>query len=142
MPAGTAGGEYTVKVTHPFHRPRPGASGKFDVRAYRAPRLKCQIVFLRDGYGPGDTRRRHAARRAGRGRHPGGRQGHRHRARGRGGGRPVGDAPSTHRGNCSAQFKLPKTIARGEGTLAFVIEDGGVVETATKTIPILLQTSI
>ena len=28
-------------------------------------------------------------------------------------------------------------IARGEGTLAFVIEDGGVVETASKTIPII-----
>ena len=28
----------------------------------------------------------------------------------------------------------------GEGTLAFAIEDGGTVETASKTIPILLQT--
>ncbi len=37
-------------------------------------------------------------------------------------------------------FELPKTIARGEGTLAFIIDDGGNVETASKTIPILLQT--
>ena len=34
----------------------------------------------------------------------------------------------------------PPQIERGEGTLAFAIEDGGVVETASKTIPILLQT--
>jgi hypothetical protein len=31
-------------------------------------------------------------------------------------------------------------MARGEGTLAFTVEDGGTVETASKTIPILLQT--
>ena len=38
------------------------------------------------------------------------------------------------------RFDLPVDIRRGEGTLAFIIEDGGVVETASKTIPILLQT--
>src|SRR5213079_2901138 len=37
-------------------------------------------------------------------------------------------------------FKLPATIARGEGVLAMTIQDGGTVETAAKTIPILLQT--
>ena len=42
-------------------------------------------------------------------------------------------------GNCRAQFELPNAIERGEGTLAMIIEDGGVVETASKTIPILLQ---
>ena len=54
VPAGTAGGEYTVKVSHPFTGHVPGER-KFDVRAYRAPRIKSQTVFLRDGYGPGDT---------------------------------------------------------------------------------------
>src|SRR5206468_40873 len=44
------------------------------------------------------------------------------------------------KGDCVAAFELPKEIARGEGTLAFSIEDGGTVETAAKTIPILLQT--
>ena len=43
-------------------------------------------------------------------------------------------------GLCTVSFDLPKAIARGEGSLAFAIEDGGVVETAAKTIPILLQT--
>ena len=54
VPAGTPGGEYTVKVSNPYTGHTPGIR-KFDVRAYRAPRLKSQIVFLRDGYGPGDT---------------------------------------------------------------------------------------
>jgi alpha-2-macroglobulin-like protein len=37
------------------------------------------------------------------------------------------------------KFKLPKDISVGNGTLSCVIEDGGVLETASKTIPILLQ---
>src|SRR5204862_1529492 len=43
-------------------------------------------------------------------------------------------------GNAGATFKPPAAIARGEGVIAMVIQDGGRVETATKTIPILLQT--
>ncbi|HEY7120163.1 MAG TPA: alpha-2-macroglobulin family protein, partial [Tepidisphaeraceae bacterium] len=112
---------------------------KFDIRAYRAPRLKSQIVFVRDGYGPGDTVNASV---------------HVDRAEG---GIPAGakvtaiarldgteisrtDSKIDERGDTSAQFPLPPTIARGEGSLAFVIEDGGVLETASKTIPILLQT--
>ena len=58
IPAGQAGGEYTVRISHPAADGR--AERKFDIRAYRAPRLKSQIVFVRDGYGPGDM----VARRA------------------------------------------------------------------------------
>src|SRR5262249_10169473 len=43
-------------------------------------------------------------------------------------------------GNATTSFTLPTDIERGEGTLAMAVEDGGVVETATKTIPILVQT--
>src|SRR5438445_12404207 len=43
-------------------------------------------------------------------------------------------------GNASASFRLPAAIARGEGVIVMIIEDGGTVETATQTIPILLQT--
>src|SRR5207249_10791017 len=43
-------------------------------------------------------------------------------------------------GNAGATFKLPAAIARGEGVIVMIIQDGGTVETATKTIPILLQT--
>jgi len=53
VPAGQAGGEYTIHIAYPFEGYTP-AQRKFDIRAYRAPRLKSQITFLRDGYGPGD----------------------------------------------------------------------------------------
>jgi len=138
VPEGQAGGVYKVRVTWPWDGHAP-AERSFEVRAYRAPRLKNQIVFLRDGYGPGDI----VAATL-----------HTERAEG---GLPAGagvevlarvDGAEVHRGrttvdadgNARAEFALPAAIARGEGTLAFVIEDGGVVETATKTIPILLQT--
>lgn len=138
IPDGQAGGEYTIKTTFP-DAGFPPAERKFDIRAYRAPRLKSQIKFLRDGYGPGDE----VAATL-----------HTERAEG---GIPAGanvivtarvDGVETFRGNARVdqhgdalvRFALPTDIARGEGTLALIIEDGGVVETASKTIPILLQT--
>src|SRR6185436_13814074 len=138
VPEEQAGGEYTAKVSFPFNGHTP-AERKFDVRAYRAPRLKTQIKFVRDGYGAGDevVATLHAERAEG----------------GVPSGVPVtviarvdgeeafrGPAQIDQQGNCQARFKLPLDMRRGEGTLAMVIEDGGVVETASKTIPILLQT--
>jgi len=138
VPEGQAGGQYKVKIMHPWFGYPPGERS-FDVRVYRAPRLKNQIVFVRDGYGPGDE----VAATL-------------HTERAEGGipaGAPVtviarvdgeevyrGNAQVDAQGNCEARFKLPANIARGEGTLALVIDDGGAVETASKTIPILLQT--
>jgi alpha-2-macroglobulin-like protein len=138
IPATLAGGEYTIHVNHPSTG-HPPAERKFDVRVYRAPRLKTQIKFLRDGYGAADevVATLHAERAEG--------------------GIPAGsDVTITARvdgievfsghtkideqGNCLARFKLPAEIRRGEGTLVLAIADGGVVESASKTIPILLQT--
>jgi len=137
IPAGQAGGEYTVRVSTPSSD--APAERKFDIRAYRAPRLKTQIVFVRDGYGPGDTVNANL---------------HVERAEG---GIPAGaqvsvtarvDGEETWRGtttvdasgNAGASFKLPASIELGEGVIAMMIRDGGTIETATKTIPILLQT--
>ncbi|MEK7703665.1 MAG: MG2 domain-containing protein, partial [Myxococcota bacterium] len=138
IPEGTSGGQYLVKASFPWNGYAP-AERAFEVRDYRPPRLKSQIVFVRDGYGPGDSVQASL---------------HTERAEG---GIPVGakvgvtarvDGVEVHRatttidarGNCGASFALPREIARGDGTLIFAIEDGGVIETATKTIPILLQT--
>ncbi|MFP4055357.1 MAG: MG2 domain-containing protein [Candidatus Brocadiia bacterium] len=138
VPDGQAGGEYTIKVTYPWQGHAP-AERKFDIRAYRPPRLKSQIVFLRDGYGPGDDvgATLHVERAEG-----GVPQGAKVTAIARVDGQEVhrGDARVDGEGNCTVDFQLPQEIERGEGTLALVIEDGGVVETAAKTIPILLQT--
>jgi len=138
VPDEQAGGEYAAKITFPQHGHTP-AERKFEIRAYRAPRLKTQIKFLRDGYGPGDlvVATWHVERAEG--------------------GVPVGAkltvvarvddgetfrGPATidHEGNGTARFRLPPVIARGEGSLAIIVDDGGAVETAVKTIPILLQT--
>lgn len=138
IPQAQAGGEYTIKVTYP-NSGHPSGERKFDIRAYRAPRLKTQIKFLRDGYGAGDevVATLHADRAEG-----GIPADAPVRVIARVDGAEVyrGTSKIDDKGNCLARFKLPPEIRRGEGTLALVIEDGGVVETASKTIPILLQT--
>jgi hypothetical protein len=138
IPTGQAGGEYKIKISYPWQGYAP-AERKFDIRAYRAPRLKSQIKFLRDGYGPGDevAATLHVERAEG-----GIPAGANVTVIARVDGDEAFRGPATvdDKGNCLARFKLPIDIRRGEGTLAMVIEDGGVLETASKTIPILLQT--
>ncbi len=138
VPAEAAGGEYTLKVSYPRTGDAP-AERKFDVRAYRAPRLKSQIEFLRDGYGPGDTVTATLDVKRAEGGVPAGAK---VTATALVDGAAAAQVSGTvnEKGLCTVSFKLPARIDRGEGSLAFAIEDGGVVETAAKTIPILLQT--
>lgn len=138
VPEEQAGGEYTMKVTYPGNGHAPGER-KFDIRAYRAPRLKSQIKFLRDGYGPDDDVAATLSVERAEGGIP---VGAKVTVTARVDGNELFRGPATvdNKGNCVARFKLPKHIKRGEGTLAMVIQDGGIVETASKTIPILLQT--
>jgi alpha-2-macroglobulin-like protein len=138
IPETAAGGEYTLKITYPRQGYAP-AQRKFDVRVYRAPRLRSQVTFARDGYGASDkvTATLHTERAEG-----GLPAGAKVTVTARVDGVQVYTGPGSvdAAGNCVATFDLPKAMERGEGTLAFAIEDGGTVETATKTIPILLQT--
>lgn len=138
VPDGQAGGEYTLHASYPMTGYAP-ATRKFDIRAYRAPRLKSQITFLRDGYGPGEKVNATLDVKRSEGGVP---EGARVTVTARVDGMSVDGGVSTvdSKGLCQVSFDLPADIPRGEGTLALVIEDGGVVETATKTIPILLQT--
>jgi uncharacterized protein YfaS (alpha-2-macroglobulin family) len=138
IPEGQAGGEYTVRISHPNTGDAP-AERKFDIRAYRAPRLKSQIVFVRDGYGPGDTVSANLHVERAEGGIPAGAK-VTVVARIDGEDAWTGNISVDPQGNASASFKLPAAIERGEGTIAMTITDGGAVETATKTIPILLQT--
>jgi uncharacterized protein YfaS (alpha-2-macroglobulin family) len=138
VPDGTAGGEYVVQVSYP-QSGYTSAERKFDVRAYRAPRLKSQIAFLRDGYGPGEKVSATLDVKRAEGGVP---EGAKVEVIARVDGVEVKGEPGKvgSDGLCSVSFVLPSNIPRGEGTLALIIEDGGVVETASKTIPILLQT--
>lgn len=138
VPADASGGQYKITANFPYLG-FPPAERAFEVRAYRAPRLKGEIVFLRDGYGPGDVVKASL---------------HVERAEG---GIPAGAAVAASAivdgeavyqgtttidaaGNCWVQWKLPDAIATGDGTLSLAITDGGVVEPIAKTIPILLKT--
>ncbi|HEX8700112.1 MAG TPA: alpha-2-macroglobulin family protein, partial [Myxococcaceae bacterium] len=138
VPPEQAGGEYTLKISYPWTGDAP-AERKFDVRAYRAPRLKSQIEFLRDGYGPGDTVTATLDVKRAEGGVP---EGAKVTATAVVDGATAAQVTGkvNEKGLCTVSFKLPARIVRGEGSLAFAIEDGGVVETAAKTIPILLQT--
>jgi uncharacterized protein YfaS (alpha-2-macroglobulin family) len=139
VPDDAAGGPYTATLSCPWTGDPP-AVRTFDVRAYRAPRLKGEVIYLRDGYGPGDTVRASL---------------HVDRAEG---GIPVGatvtatavvdgNAIYTGRttvdaaGNCGVAFPLPAAIAHGDGTLSLTVADGGVVEPIAKTLPILLRSA-
>ncbi|MDP3505979.1 MAG: MG2 domain-containing protein [Myxococcales bacterium] len=130
------GGEYLIEARGVMGH-APGAR-KFEVRAYRPPRLNSQITFLRDGYGPGDTVSATLEVKRAEGGIP---TGAKVTAVARVDEKEVARVSTTvdASGRCSVSFPLPKAIERGEGTLAFTIEDGGVLETATKTIPILIN---
>jgi uncharacterized protein YfaS (alpha-2-macroglobulin family) len=138
VPPDVAGGEYKATFSFP-NNGYPAATRKFDVRAYRAPRIKGEIIFVRDGYGAGDTVKATM---------------HVDRAEG---GVPAGATVSANAivdgqdvwtgsttvdalGNCAVQFPLPKQIEKGEGTLSLSVNDSGTVEAIAKTIPILVNT--
>ncbi|HEY9683317.1 MAG TPA: MG2 domain-containing protein [Oculatellaceae cyanobacterium] len=138
IPPGQAGGEYTCQVTYPAQGYTP-AQRKFDVRAYRAPRLNSQITFLRDGYGPGEKVQATLDVKRAEGGVP---EGAKVTVSATVDGQSISGETGTvdAKGLCTVSLTLPTKIPRGEGTLALAISDGGVVETASKTIPILLQT--
>lgn len=138
VPAEQAGGQYTIKVTYPWEGHSP-AERKFEIRAYRAPRLKSQITFLRDGYAPGDKVQATLDVKRAEGGIP---DGAKVTVQAVVDGIEINGGTATvgKDGLCSVNFKLPDTLPRGEGTLALTVEDGGVVETASKSIPILMQT--
>ncbi len=136
IPEGTPGGRYEASIVV---NGGPPAVRPFEIRAYTPPRLKTQIEFLREGYGPGDTVTAVAKIERAEGGIPAGakvtavaRIDGKEAAR-------VENLAVDGQGNCRATFTLPNIMEKGEGSLAFLIEDGGVMETATKTIPILLQ---
>ncbi|MGN0866122.1 MAG: MG2 domain-containing protein [Oligosphaeraceae bacterium] len=137
VPASAPGGVYRLRVEDQEKEGAP-AERVFEVRHYRAPRLRSQIEFTRRGYLPGETVVAVLSCR-----------------------RAAGDSLENPRISATAQvegkvvfqqeelpwkdgcaqvsFPLPEGLQEGDGTLTFLIEDGGVRETAAKTIPVLLE---
>ena len=138
IPQGTPAGQYKALISSTVL----GASETervFEIRAYRAPRLKTQIEFTREGYGPGDQVQASIKVDRAEGGIP---SGAKVTVIARVDGAEVFNKSGftvPKDGVLSTQFTLPKNIEVGDGNLSFVIEDGGVVETASKTVPIILQ---
>eukprot|EP01080_Neovahlkampfia_damariscottae_P007632 gene7632-11954_t len=132
-----AGGNYTCKIEYEL-KGFPSAERKFEVRAFQNPRLNSDLEFLKKGYGSGEE----AVATLKVSRAEGGKpSGAKVTATSRIDGKETwtGKFKLDEEGNCLIKFKLPDSIAVGDGTLSCVIEDGGVLETKSKTIPILLQ---
>ncbi len=137
VPGHLPGGPYRVRVHHPATGHAP-AERSFELRAFRAPRLSTEITFLRKGYGPGDRVQATLEAERVEGGSPAGAA---VEATARVDGQEVARIAGKldENGRFTVAFDLPATVSRGEGAIAFAIEDGGVVETAAKTLPILVN---
>ncbi|MBQ4479936.1 MAG: hypothetical protein II943_04780 [Victivallales bacterium] len=130
------GGIYTVRVENVVGGGAP-AERKFEVKTYRVPRIKSQIEFMRRGYLPGQEVTAVVKFERAEGGFP---ENAVVEATALVDGEKVfSDSVSAVNGMAKVKFMLPEKLAEGDGTLAFIIQDGGVVETAAKTIPILLD---
>ncbi len=133
LPEHAQGGEYTLRMTtSEGHTTDRGVI----VSAFEAPRMKKRLEFVKKAYGAGETVSATVEVR-----------------------RPTGEAlagkalaavvtvdgvelprvkVTTHAdGGALLKFDLPATIAAGDGLLTVLVEDGGVTESISKSIPIL-----
>ncbi|MEE8452326.1 MAG: MG2 domain-containing protein, partial [Thermoguttaceae bacterium] len=137
IPPGAAGGEY-VLVARSLDEAFPEEKRPFFVRSYRLPRLKKELEFARDSYGPGDTVvADFIAERA----EGGAAADARLRVMATVDGETVfqnNDLKADATGAFQVKFDLPETIDRGDGQLLVVVDDGGTQESIAKTIPINL----
>lgn len=128
------GGEYTIKL-----QTDNGAvdDKKIIINTYEAPRLMKTLELLRKAYGEGDAVSAAFELK-------------------RTSGEAMADHPATavvtvddaeiarvgvktdRAGKTTINFKLPSKIARGDGLLTVLVEDGGVTESIQKRIPITL----
>jgi hypothetical protein len=131
------GGEYTIQLTSD----RDGAADrrKIIVNTYEAPRLMKTLELLRKAYGEGDPVAAAIEIK-------------------RTTGEPFAHRPLTAvvaiddaevarialtsdaEGKALARFTLPAKLARGDGFLTILAEDGGVTESIQKRIPIVMKT--
>ncbi|MBA3538832.1 MAG: hypothetical protein H0T79_04330, partial [Deltaproteobacteria bacterium] len=136
LDAAIEGGEYTLLLTAD-----DGTTDakKLVVNTYEAPRLKKSLEFIRKAYGAGDqVAAAIDVKRA---------TGEAFADRSLTGVVTVDDVEiaripikTDKEGKATARFPLPATIARGDGLLTILVEDGGVTESIQKRIPIVMKT--
>ena len=130
------GGEYVVRLTADDGTTE---TKKLVINTYEAPRLMKTLELLRKAYGEGDQVSAAVEVK-------------------RTTGEPLADKAMTavvtlddveiqrlpiksdREGKTSVRFALPGKIARGDGLLTILVEDGGVTESIQKRIPIVMKT--
>lgn len=140
IPEGAPGGEYRLVLsgeTGGFAM-FPKTERKFVVRSYRVPRIKGEIDFDRDAYGPGASGVATVSVERAEGGVPAGAA---LDATVTVDGKEVSHETIVLPGSGSAKvpFSLPKEIDQGRGTLSVVVRDGGNVETIAETLPIVVD---
>lgn len=137
IPLGAPGGVYRLRVYDGEGKGAP-AERTFEVRQYRVPLLRSQIAFARRGYLPGEevVAVLSCVRADG-----GALEAPRVSASVLVDGKLVfrQEGLPWENGGSRVAFALPEEMAEGDGALNFTIEDGGILETASKSIPILLS---
>jgi hypothetical protein len=135
LPEGLRGGEYRLRVTtldgHRAERP-------VLISSYEPPRIKKKLDFLRKAYGPGDevTATIEVKRPTGEtlGHHPLAAV-----VQVDGQALPRLALRTDGEGSALVRFRLPAEIQKGDGLLTVLVEDGGITESITRRIPILLN---
>ena len=137
IPKETAGGTYKIKTESPSGL-FPPSERTFEIRAYRPPHHDIDIVFLKNGYGPGEDVQASVQMERSLGGVP---EGAELQAIARVDGQEVYrenlSVPAS--GRLNLQFSLPKQIKHGEGSLNLQLNDAGQVSFRGKDIPILLH---
>jgi A-macroglobulin TED domain/MG2 domain/Alpha-2-macroglobulin family len=135
LPASLRGGEYKVRVVT-FDGLR--AERAVIVRTYEAPRIKKKLEFLLKAYGPGDEVSASVSVKR-----PTGEPLSHHALRGvvQLDGQAVGRVSATTdgRGDATVRFVLPSKIVTGDGMMTVMVTDGGVTESVSRRIPIVLK---
>lgn len=138
---GIAGGEYTLRVTQQAQGRSPQIKGerKFIVSSYDPPKIHKKMEFVRKAYGAGDEVRATVSLR-------------------RTTGEPLKNHPvkvqlnldgaqlpeqifrTDGRGDVLVRMHLPKEIAVGDGLLTVLVDDGGITESISRRVPIVMKT--
>ena len=135
LPAEVPGGEYTLRLRLPN-----GTVGErpLVVSRYEAPRMKKKLEFVRKSYGENDIVTATLELK-----------------------RPTGEPLANHEatallrldgtelprvtfttnaeGGALVKVQLPATIAVGDGLLTILVEDGGITESISKAVPIIMK---
>ena len=134
IPDGVQGGEYIVRVRAGQHT----GERKVVVSTYDPPRIKKRLEFVRKAYGVGDVVKATIKIKR-----PTGEPLGRHPVRGLvtldGAQLPVVTATTNDAGGSVLSFTLPPEMSKGDGLLTVLVDDGGVTESISKRIPIVLK---